>query len=127
MNQISEDIIVNQLNQLTSIVGGEIPAYVNATIVEVEEQFEYKFNDGTLVEMPFHYNYYPLIKDDFIDMMSTFSLTHTITDICYDSTFGTTTVIVDMKIYGVKTTDFTTNITPKVMELFYNLPINQYR
>ena len=127
MNQISEDIIVNQLNQLTSIVGGEIPAYVNATIVAVEEQFECKFNDGTLVEMPFHYNYYPLIKDDFIDMMSTFSLTHTITDICYDSTFGTTTVMVDMKIYVVKTTDFTTTITPKVMELFYNLPINQYR
>ena len=127
MDQISEDRIINQLNQLTSIVSGEIPAYVNATIVEVEEQFEVKFNDGALVEMPFHYNYYPLIKDDFIDMMSTFSLTHTIANIFYDSTFDTTTVMVDMKIYVTKTTDFTTNITPKVMELFYNLPINQYR
>lgn len=127
MDQISEDRIINQLNQLTSIVSGEIPAYIKATIVEVEEQFEVKFNDGALVEMPFHYNFYPLIKDDFIDMMSTFSLTHTIANIFYDSTFDTTTVMVDMKIYVTKTTDFTTNITPKVMELFYNLPINQYR
>ena len=122
MNKTVEDIIINQLNQLTSIVSGEIPAYVNPTIVE--ERFDCEFIDGTLVEMPSPI-YCPLTKEDFIDKLSTLSLTHTITNISYDSTFGTT-VMVDMKIYVTKTTDFKTNITPEVMELFYNLPIIQF-
>ena len=127
MNQTSESII-EQLNQLTSIVSGEIPAYVNPTIVE--ERFDCEFIDGNLVEMPspIYYpspSYCPLTKEDFIDKLSTLSLTHTITNISYDSTFGTT-VMVDMKIYVTKTTDFKTNITPEVMELFYNLPIIQF-
>ena len=122
MNPTSESII-NILNQLTSIVcNGEIPAYVNPAIVE--ERFDCEFIDGTLVEIPFPI-YFPLSKEDFIDKLSTLSLTHTITNISYDSTFGTT-CIVDMKIYVTKTTDFKTNITPEVMELFYKLPINQY-
>ena len=122
MNKTVEDIIINQLNQLTSIVSGEIPAYVNPAIVE--ERFDCEFIDRTLVEIPFPI-YFPLSKEDFIDKLSTLSLTHTITNISYDSTFGTT-CIVDMKVYVAETTDFTTNITPEVMELFYKLPINQY-
>ena len=122
MNPTSESII-NILNQLTSIVcNGEIPVYVNPAIVE--ERFDCEFIDGTLVEMPSPI-YCPLTKEDFIDKLSTLSLTHMITNISYDSTFGTT-CIVDMKIYVTKTTDFKTNITPEVMELFYKLPINQY-
>ena len=119
MNQTSESII-NILNQLTSIVSGEIPAYVNPTIVE--ERFDCEFIDGTLVEMPSPI-YFPLTKEDFIDRMSTLSLTHTITNISYDTVFGTT-VMVDMNVHVTETTDFTTNITPEVMELFYKLPIN---
>ena len=122
MNKTVEDIIINQLNQLTSIVSGEIPACVNPTIVE--ERFDCEFIDGTLVEIPSPI-YWPLTKEDFIDKLSTLSLTHTITNISYDTVFGTT-VMVDMKVYVAKTSDFTTNITPEVMELFYNLPINQY-
>lgn len=119
--QPASESIINILNQLTSTVcNGEIQAYVNPTIVE--EQFKCELIDGTLVEMPSYHNFYFFTKEDFIDRMSTLSLTHTITNISYDSTFGTT-VIVDMKIYVTKTTDFNTNITPEVMELFYNLPI----
>lgn len=121
--QPASESIINILNQLTSIVSGEIPAYVNPAIVE--ERFDCEFIDRTLVEIPFPI-YFPLTKEDFIDRMSTLSLTHTITNISYDSTFGTT-VMVDMKVYVAETTDFTTNITPEVMELFYNLPINQYK
>ena len=122
MNPTSESII-NILNQLTSTVCGEIPAYVKPTIVE--ERFKCELIDGTLVEMPSYHNFYFFTKADFIDKLSTLSLTHTITNISYDATFGTT-CIVDMKIYVTKTTDFKTNITPEVMELFYKLPINQY-
>ena len=122
MNPSTESII-NILNQLTSIVCGEIPAYVKPTIVE--ERFKCELIDGTLVEMPSYHNFYFFTKEDFIDKLSTLSLTHTITNISYDSTFGTT-CIVDMKVYVAETTDFTTNITPEVMELFYKLPINQY-
>ena len=121
MQPASEDII-KQLNQLTSIVSGEIPACVNPTIVE--ERFDCEFIDGTLVEMPSPI-YFPLTKEDFIDRMSTLSLTHIITNISYDSTFGTT-VMVDMNVHVTETTDFTTNITPEVIELFYNLPIIQF-
>ena len=120
MQPASEDII-EQLNQLTSIVSGEIPAYVNPTIVE--ERFDCELIDGTLVEMPSYHNFYFFTKEDFIDKLSTLSLTHTITNISYDSTFGTT-VMVDMKVYVAEITDFNTNITPEVMELFYKLPIN---
>ena len=119
MQPASEDII-EQLNQLTSIVSGEIPAYVNPSIVE--ERFDCEFIDGTLVEIPSPM-YFPLTKEDFIDKLSTLSLTHTITNISYDTVFGTT-VMVDMNVHVVETTDFTTNITPEVMELFYKLPIN---
>ena len=123
MNPTSESII-NILNQLTSIVcNGEIPAYVKPTIVE--EQFKCELIDGTLVEMPSPM-YFPLTKEDFIDRMSTLSLTHTITNISYDTAFDTTTVMVDMNVHVAETTDYKTNITPEVMELFYNLPINQY-
>ena len=121
MQPASEDII-EQLNQLTSIVSGEIPAYVTPTIVE--ERFDCEFIDGTLVEIPSPM-YFPLTKEDFIDRMASLSLTHTITNISYDTVFGTT-VMVDMKVYVAETTDFNTNITPEVMELFYKLPINQY-
>ena len=120
MNQTSESII-NILNQLTSTVCGEIPAYVKPTIVE--ERFKCELIDGTLVEMPSYHNFYFFTKEDFIDKLSTLSLTHTITNISYDTVFGTT-VMVDMKVYVAETTDFNTNITPEVMELFYNLPIN---
>ena len=120
--QPASESIINILNQLTSIVSGEIPACVNPTIVE--ERFDCEFIDGTLVEIPSPI-YCPLTKEDFIDKLSTLSLTHTITNISYDTVFGTT-VMVDMKVYVAKTSDFTTNITPEVMELFYNLPINQY-
>ena len=122
MQPASEDII-EQLNQLTSIVSGEIPAYVTPAIVE--ERFDCEFIDGTLVEIPSPM-YFPLTKEDFIDRMASLSLTHTITNISYDATFDTTTVMVDMKVYVAEITDFNTNITPEVMELFYNLPINQY-
>ena len=121
MNLTSESII-EQLNQLTSIVSGEIPAYVSPTIVE--ERFDCEFIDGTLVEMPSPI-YCPLTKEDFIDKLSTLSLTHTITNISYDTVFGTT-VMVNMNVHVAETTDFNTNITPEVMELFYKLPINQY-
>ena len=121
MNPTTESII-NILNQLTSTVCGEIPAYVTPTIVE--ERFDREFIDGTLVEIPSPI-YFLLTKEDFIDRMSSLSLTHAITNISYDTVFGTT-VMVDMKVYVAETTDFTTNITPEVMELFYNLPINQY-
>ena len=120
MQPASEDII-EQLNQLTSIVSGEIPAYVTPAIVE--ERFDCEFIDGTLVEIPSPM-YFPLTKEDFIDKLSTLSLTHTITNISYDATFDTTTVMVDMNVHVAETTDFNTNITPEVMELFYNLPIN---
>ena len=119
MNQTSESII-NILNQLTSIVSGEIPAYVNPTIVE--ERFECEFINGTLVEIPSPI-YCPLTKEDFIDKLSTLSLTHTITNISYDTAFCTT-VMVNMNVHVAETTDFNTNITPEVMELFYKLPIN---
>ena len=122
MNQPKSEDIINILNQLTSIVSGEIPAYVTPAIVE--ERFDCEFINGTLVEIPSPM-YFPLTKEDFIDKLSTLSLTHTITNISYDTVFGTT-VMVDMKVYVAETTDFTTNITPEVMELFYNLPINQY-
>ena len=123
MNPTTESII-NILNQLTSTVcNGEIQAYVKPTIVE--EQFKCELIDGTLVEMPSYHNFYFFTKEDFIDKLSTLSLTHTITNISYDTVFGTT-VMVDMKVYVAKTSDFTTNITPEVMELFYKIPINQY-
>lgn len=119
MNQTSESII-NILNQLTSTVCGEIPVCVTPTIVE--ERFKCELIDGTLVDMPSYHNFYFFTKEDFIDRMSTLSLTHTITNIRYDATFGTT-VMVDMNVHVAETTDFNTNITPEVMELFYNLPI----
>ena len=123
MNPTTESII-NILNQLTSTVcNGEIQAYVKPTIVE--ERFKCELIDGTLVEMPSYHNFYFFTKEDFIDKLSTLSLTHTITNISYDTVFGTT-VMVDMKVYVAKTSDFTTNITPEVMELFYKIPINQY-
>lgn len=116
------EAIINILNQLTSIVcNGEIPAYVKPTIVE--EQFKCELIDGTLVEMPSYHNFYFFTKEDFIDRLSTLSLTHTITNISYDTAFCTT-VMVNMNVHVAKTTDFTTNITPEVMELFYKLPIN---
>ena len=122
MNPTTESII-NILNQLTSTVcNGEIPAYVTPAIVE--ERFDCEFINGTLVEIPSPI-YCPLTKEDFIDKLSTLSLTHTITNISYDTVFGTT-VMVDMKVYVAETTDYKTNITPEVMELFYKLPINQY-
>ena len=118
--------IIRQLNQLSSIVRGEIPAYVRATIIE--PQVECKFIGGDLVDMTFpdEMSTGELSKDEFIDKMASLSLTHMITYISYDATFGTT-VMVDMKVYVTETTDYKTNITPEVMELFYNLPINQYR
>lgn len=113
--------IINILNQLTSIVcNGEIQAYVKPTIVE--ERFKCELIDGTLVEMPSPM-YFPLTKEDFIDKLSTLSLTHTIINISYDTVFETT-VMVNMNVHVAETTDFTTNITPEVMELFYKLPIN---
>ena len=122
MNPTTESII-NILNQLTSTVcNGEIPAYVKPTIVE--ERFKCELIDGTLVEMPSPM-YFPLTKEDFIDKLSTLSLTHTITNISYDTVFETT-VMVNMNVHVAETTDFTTNITPEVMELFYNLPIIQF-
>ena len=122
MNQPKSEDIINILNQLTSTVcNGEIQAYVKPTIVE--ERFDCEFIDGTLVEIPSPM-YFPLTKEDFIDRMASLSLTHTITNISYDATFDTTTVMVDMKVYVTETTDYKTNITPEVMELFYNLPIN---
>ena len=120
MQPTSEDII-EQLNQLTSIVSGKIPAYVKPTIVE--ERFKCELIDGTLVEMPSYHNFYFFTKEDFIDKLSTLSLTHTITNISYDTVFGTT-VMVNMNVHVAETTDFNTNITPEVMELFYKLPIN---
>ena len=63
MTPTSESII-NILNQLTSIVSGEIPAYVTPAIVE--ERFDCEFIDGTLVEIPSPM-YFPLTKDEFID------------------------------------------------------------
>ena len=54
--QPASEAIIEQLNQLTSIVSGEIPAYVNPTIVE--EQFKCEFIGGTLVEMPSYHNFY---------------------------------------------------------------------
>ena len=119
MNPTTESII-NILNQLTSTVCGEIPTYVKPTIVE--ERFKCELIDGTLVEMPSPI-YCPLTKEDFIDRMASLSLTHTITNISYDTVFGTT-VMVNMNVHVAETTDFNTNITPEVMELFYNLPIN---
>lgn len=118
--QPASESIIEQLNQLTSIVSGEIPACVTPAIVE--ERFDCEFIDGTLVEIPSPM-YFPFTKEDFIDKLSTLSLTHTITNISYDTVFGTT-VMVDMKVYVAETTDFNTNITPEVMELFYKLPIN---
>ena len=121
MNPTTESII-NILNQLTSIVcNGEIQAYVKPTIVE--EQFKCELIDGTLVDMPSYHNFYFFTKEDFIDKLSTLSLTHTITNISYDTAFCTT-VMVNMNVHVAETTDFNTNITPEVMELFYNLPIN---
>ena len=121
MNPTSESII-NILNQLTSIVSnGEIPACVTPAIVE--ERFKCEFIDGTLVEMPSYHNFYFFTKEDFIDKLSTLSLTHTITNISYDTAFCTT-VMVNMNVHVAETTDFNTNITPEVMELFYKLPIN---
>ena len=123
MNPTTESII-NILNQLTSTVcNGEIQAYVKPTIVE--ERFKCELIDGTLVEMPSYHNFYFFTKEDFIDKLSTLSLTHTITNISYDTAFCTT-VMVNMNVHVAETTDFNTNITPEVMELFYNLPINQY-
>ena len=122
--QPASESIINILNQLTSTVcNGEIQAYVKPTIVE--ERFKCELIDGTLVEMPSYHNFYFFTKEDFIDKLSTLSLTHTITNISYDTVFGTT-VMVDMNVHVTETTDFTTNITPEVMELLYKLPINQY-
>ena len=125
MNLTSE-YIIEHLNQLTSIVSGEIPAYVRPTIIE--PQVECKFIGGDLVDMTFpdEISTGEMSKEDFIDRMASLSLTHMITDISYGVTFDTTTVMVDMKVYVTETTDYKTNITPEVMELFYNLPINQY-
>ena len=120
MNPTTESII-NILNQLTSTVCGEIPTYVKPTIVE--ERFKCELIDGTLVEMPSYHNFYFFTKEDFIDKLSTLSLTHTITNISYDTAFCTT-VMVNMNVHVAETTDFNTNITPEVMELFYKLPIN---
>lgn len=123
MNPTTESII-NILNQLTSTVcNGEIQAYVKPTIVE--ERFKCELIDGTLVEMPSYHNFYFFTKEDFIDKLSTLSLTHTITNISYDTAFCTT-VMVNMNVHVAETTDFNTNITPEVMELFYKLPIDSY-
>ena len=119
--QPASESIINILNQLTSTVcNGEIQAYVKPTIVE--ERFKCELIDGTLVEMPSPM-YFPLTKEDFIDRMASLSLTHTITNISYDTVFGTT-VMVNMNVHVAETTDFNTNITPEVMELFYKIPIN---
>ena len=124
MNLTSE-YIIEHLNQLTSIVSGEIPAYVRPTIIE--PQVECKFIGGDLVDMTFpdEISTGEMSKEDFIDRMASLSLTHMIADISYGATFGTT-VMVDMKVYVTETTDYKTNITPEVMELFYKIPINQY-
>ena len=124
MNTTVEDII-SLLNQLSSIVRGEIPAYVRPTIIEPQVKCE--FIGVELVDMTFpdEISTGEMSKEDFIDRMSTLSLTHMITDISYGATFGTT-VMVDMKVYVTETTDYKTNITPEVMELFYNLPIIQF-
>ena len=124
MNLTSE-YIIEHLNQLTSIVSGEISAYVRSTIIE--PQVECKFIGGDLVDMTFpdEISTGEMSKEDFIDRMASLSLTHMITDISYGATFGTT-VMVDMKVYVTETTDYKTNITPEVMELFYNLPIIQF-
>ena len=124
MDTTVEDII-SWLNQLSSIVRGEIPAYVRPTIIE--PQVECKFIGGDLVDMTFpdEISTGEMSKEDFIDRMASLSLTHTITNISYDTVFGTT-VMVDMNVHVAETTDYKTNITPEVMELFYKLPIDSY-
>lgn len=118
--------IIRQLNQLSSIVRGEIPAYVRPTIIE--PQVDCKSIDLNLVDVTFpitvnEMSTGEMSKDEFIDRMASLSLTHMITYISYDATFGTT-VMVNMNVHVAETTDFNTNITPEVMELFYNLPIH---
>ena len=115
----SEDIIKN-LEQLNDIMVRTPNSWVSATVSMYE--FQSQFIAGHMFNMPIPRTYSGMTRDEFIDMMSSLSLTHKITDIGYDATFGTT-VRVELKVYVEESPDHQTNITPEVMELFYNLPI----
>lgn len=119
MTPPSEDIIKN-LEQLNAIMVGTPNSWVSATIIV--EEFISQSISGHVVEMPFPRTYSGMTRDEFIDNMTSLSLTHVITNISYDATFGTT-VRVELKVYVAESSDHQTNITPEVMELFYNLPI----
>lgn len=95
-------------------------SWVSATI-KVNE-LRCQMIGGHMVEMPFPRTYSGMTRDEFIDKMTSLSLTHVITNIGYDTTFMST-VRVDLKVYVAESSDHQTNITPEVMELFYNLPI----